>query len=61
MPHFNASIEQEKEKYSNSYYMIPLVDNAYRDRLAAVASGLPIKYWVFGCVALTWHKNTRFW
>ncbi|XP_046461194.1 GPI inositol-deacylase-like [Daphnia pulex] len=60
VPHFTASIEQEKEKYSNSYYMIPLVDNAYRDRLAAVASGLPIKYWVFGCVALTWHKNTRF-
>lgn len=61
VPHFTASIETEKEKNSNSYFMIPLVDNAFRDRLVAVASGLSIKYWVFGCVALAWHKNTRFW
>lgn len=58
-PHFNASIE--KENKSNTYFMIPLVDNAFRDRLVAVATGLPTKYWIFGCVALAWQNNARFW
>lgn len=57
--HFTAHAEMEDT--SNTYFMIPLVDNAYRDRLEAVSSGLPIKYWVFACAALAWKNSVRFW
>ena len=57
--YFTASVD--KNENVNNYFMIPLVDNAFRDRLVAVASALPIKYWVFGCAALAWTNNVRFW
>lgn len=59
VPRFTANPDAEDK--SNSYFMIPLVDNAFRDRLTAIASGLSIKYWVFGCVAMSWNNSTRFW
>lgn len=55
---FTASPQAEDK--SNSYFMIPIVDNAFRDRLTAIASGLHIKYWVFGCVAMSWKNSARF-
>lgn len=44
----------------NTYFMIPLVDNAHRDRLIAIGAGVPAN-WVFGCVATSWRKSVRFW
>ena len=55
------SISVDKDEKSNTYFMIPLVDNAHRNRLVAVASSLGVAHWVFGCVASAWHNNVRFW
>ena len=46
---------------ANTYLMVPLLDNAHRNALSAVASGLEVKHWAFGCVANAWRNNVRFW
>lgn len=56
---FKVSLDEKKN--INTYFMIPLVDNAYRDQLLAVASNLNVKYWVFGCIASSWRKSVRYW
>ena len=58
-PRFTANLGTDAK--INTYFMVPLIHNAFRDRLVAVASGLPIKYWVFGCVALEWRNSVRLW
>ena len=54
-------ISLDEETNVNTYYMIPLVDNAYRNRLIAIATNFNVKYWVFACVASSWHNSVRYW
>ncbi len=51
----------ERRPHTNTYLMIPLVDNPHRDRVMIVASNLAVSHWVFGCVATSWRHNTRYW
>lgn len=61
-PRFAASHDPKDVQHSsNTYFMIPLLDNAHRNALSAVASGLNVKHWVFGCSALAWHNSVRYW
>lgn len=60
-PRFTAKMDEDKEDRANTYFMIPLLDNAHRSALAAVATGLSIRHWVFGCVAGSWKNSVRFW
>jgi hypothetical protein len=59
VPRYTAKVE--KRDNSNTYFMIPLIDNSNREQLVAVASNLLIKNWVFACVATAWRSSVRFW
>lgn len=60
MPHFVARADDD-DRQRNTYFMVPLLEGARRDSLVAVAASLPIKHWVFGCVANAWRNSVRFW